>query len=130
MRIGFVGTGNMGSPIARRLMEEGHQLTVHDLRREATTYLCEMGALWADSPRAAAQAPGDEHVVVFTSLPGPTEVEKVALDPDYRHPGRTQAGQRLHRPDHQLALHVPQGSRGLPRSRRRGIGCPGEWPPS
>jgi 3-hydroxyisobutyrate dehydrogenase-like beta-hydroxyacid dehydrogenase len=82
MRIGFVGIGNMGSPIARRLMEEGHQLTVHDLRREATTDLCEMGARWADSPIAVAQAPDGEHVVVFTSLPGPTEVEKVVMDRD------------------------------------------------
>jgi 3-hydroxyisobutyrate dehydrogenase-like beta-hydroxyacid dehydrogenase len=77
MRLGFVGTGTMGNPMARRLLEAGHRLTVHDLRRAATASLCDLGAVWADTPRAVAQA-GE---VVFTSLPGPAEVEKAILDP-------------------------------------------------
>lgn len=77
MQLGFVGTGTMGNPMARCLMEAGHQLTVHDLRREATSNLCDLGARWADTPRAAAQA----SAVVFTSLPGPAEVEKSMVDP-------------------------------------------------
>jgi 3-hydroxyisobutyrate dehydrogenase len=77
MRLGFIGTGNMGNAMARCLIEAGHQLTVHDIRREATTNLCEMGATWADNPRAVAEA----SQVVFTSLPGPAEVEQTALDP-------------------------------------------------
>jgi 3-hydroxyisobutyrate dehydrogenase-like beta-hydroxyacid dehydrogenase len=52
-------------------------VTVHDLRREATTNLCELGARWADNPRAVAEA----SEAVFTSLPGPAEVEKGLLDP-------------------------------------------------
>jgi len=76
MRIGFIGTGTMGNPMARCLLEAGHQVTVYDLRREATTNLCDRGALWAESPRAAAE--GSE--VVFTSLPGPAEVEHAVLD--------------------------------------------------
>lgn len=77
MRLGFVGTGTMGNPMARCLIEAGHQLTVHDLRPEATTSLCELGARWADNPRAVAEA----SEAVFTSLPGPAEVEKGVLDP-------------------------------------------------
>jgi 3-hydroxyisobutyrate dehydrogenase-like beta-hydroxyacid dehydrogenase len=77
MQIGFIGTGTMGNPISQCLIDAGHQLTVHDLRREATTNLCESGARWADSPRAVAQA----CELVFTSLPGPAEVETVVLDP-------------------------------------------------
>jgi 3-hydroxyisobutyrate dehydrogenase-like beta-hydroxyacid dehydrogenase len=77
MKIGFVGTGTMGNPMVRCLLEAGHQATVHDLRREATTNLCDLGARWAESPRAAAE--GSE--VVFTSLPGPAEVEHAVLDP-------------------------------------------------
>lgn len=77
VQIGFVGTGTMGNPMARCLIEAGHQLMVHDLRREATTELCKLGAQWADSPRAVAE-PSE---VVFTSLPGPTEVEKTLLEP-------------------------------------------------
>jgi 3-hydroxyisobutyrate dehydrogenase-like beta-hydroxyacid dehydrogenase len=77
MQLGFVGTGTMGNPMARCLLEAGHALTVYDIRREATTNLCERGARWADNPCAVAKA----SEVVFTSLPGPTEVEKGVLDP-------------------------------------------------
>jgi 3-hydroxyisobutyrate dehydrogenase len=75
MRLGFIGTGNMGNPMAANLIRAGHQLTVHDLRREAATNLLEMGAEWADSPRDAV--PDNE--VVFTSLPVPRDVEVVLL---------------------------------------------------
>jgi 3-hydroxyisobutyrate dehydrogenase-like beta-hydroxyacid dehydrogenase len=77
MRLGFVGTGTMGNPMARCLIEAGHQVTIHDLRREATANLCDRGARWAESPRAVAEA----SEVVFTSLPGPAEMEQAALDP-------------------------------------------------
>jgi 3-hydroxyisobutyrate dehydrogenase-like beta-hydroxyacid dehydrogenase len=65
----------MGNAMAFCLLEAGHQLTVHDLRREATTNLCERGARWADTPRTVAAASD----VVFTSLPGPAEVERSVL---------------------------------------------------
>jgi 3-hydroxyisobutyrate dehydrogenase-like beta-hydroxyacid dehydrogenase len=77
MRIGFVGTGTMGNPMARCLLEAGHQVAVHDLRREATADLCAVGARWTENPRAVAEA----SEVVFTSLPGPAEVERAVLDP-------------------------------------------------
>jgi 3-hydroxyisobutyrate dehydrogenase len=60
------------------LIKAGHQLVVHDLREAATANLVELGARWADSPRAVAQQCG----VLFTSLPGPPEVERVVLGPD------------------------------------------------
>ena len=78
MNIGFVGTGKMGGQFARRLLEAGHDLSVYDLRREATTSLCELGAHLVEGPRAAAQ----EAEIVLTSLPNPGAVEAVALDPD------------------------------------------------
>ncbi len=78
MRIGFVGTGTMGTPIAGCLVAAGHQLTVHDIRREATRALAGQGATVADTPRATAV----DADAVFTSLPGPAEVEAAALDPD------------------------------------------------
>src|SRR5712692_10593649 len=77
MQIGFVGTGTMGNPMARCLLEAGHQVAVHDRRREATADLCALGAGWAENPRAVAEA----SEVVFTSLPGPAEVEHAVLDP-------------------------------------------------
>jgi 3-hydroxyisobutyrate dehydrogenase len=75
MKIGFIGVGNMGNPMATNLIKAGHQLTVHDIRREAATNLLEMGANWADSPKQTV--PGNE--VVFTSLPMPRHVEAVVL---------------------------------------------------
>ena len=77
MQVGFVGTGAMGNPMAGCLIEGVHNVTVHDIRREATTNLCEMGASWADSPRSVSEACD----VVFTSLPGPTAVQDAVLDP-------------------------------------------------
>ena len=74
MRIGFIGVGYMGRHMARNLLNGGHELTLFDIRREAAEELLEMGAEWADSPRAVAQACG----VVFTSLPRPQDVEEVA----------------------------------------------------
>jgi 3-hydroxyisobutyrate dehydrogenase-like beta-hydroxyacid dehydrogenase len=62
--------------MARCLIEAGHEVAVHDLRREATANLCEIGARWAEGPRAVAA--GSQ--VVFTSLPGPAEVEHAVLD--------------------------------------------------
>src|SRR5206468_296599 len=57
------------------LMKGGHQLVVNDVRREAAAPHLQAGATWADTPRAVAEATD----VVFTSLPGPVEVEAVAL---------------------------------------------------
>ena len=78
MRIGFIGTGTMGTPIAGCLVAAGHRLTVYDLRREATETLRQQGAAIGETPRALAEA----SEVVFTSLPGPNEVEAAALDPE------------------------------------------------
>ena len=75
MKVGFVGLGNMGNPMASNLLKAGHQLTVHDLRREAATNLLEMGANWADVPKDVV--PGND--VVFTSLPVPRDVQAVVL---------------------------------------------------
>ena len=75
MNVGFIGCGNMGNPMASNLINAGHQLTVHDLRREAATNLLEMGAVWADNPKNVVL--GNE--VVFTSLPVPRDVEAVVM---------------------------------------------------
>jgi 3-hydroxyisobutyrate dehydrogenase len=39
MRVGFVGTGNMGRPMAKNILKAGHQLTVFDLQPEAAAPL-------------------------------------------------------------------------------------------
>ena len=75
MKIGFIGLGMMGSGMAANLQKAGHDLVVHDLRRAAAEPYLAAGAVWADSARAVAEA----SELVFTSLPGPPEVEAVAL---------------------------------------------------
>jgi 3-hydroxyisobutyrate dehydrogenase-like beta-hydroxyacid dehydrogenase len=76
MKIGFIGLGTMGRHMAANLQKAGHELVVHDVRREAGEPHVKAGARWADSPRAVAEASD----VVFTSLPEPKDVEAVALD--------------------------------------------------
>jgi 3-hydroxyisobutyrate dehydrogenase-like beta-hydroxyacid dehydrogenase len=75
MQIGFIGTGHMGNPMVRQLMRAGYELIVHDRRQETTANLVELGARWADSPADAAA----QTEIVFTSLPGPAEVDEVVL---------------------------------------------------
>ena len=75
MRIGFIGLGNMGGPMALNLMKAGHALVVYDTRQEAGAPHLARGAKWAESPRVASQ----EVELILTSLPGPAEVEAVAL---------------------------------------------------
>jgi 3-hydroxyisobutyrate dehydrogenase-like beta-hydroxyacid dehydrogenase len=75
MRIGFIGLGTMGALMAANLQKAGHALSVHDARRDATAPHVAAGAAWRDTPRTVAE----DCEVIFTSLPGPPEVEQVAL---------------------------------------------------
>ncbi|MDO9058123.1 MAG: NAD(P)-binding domain-containing protein, partial [Bradyrhizobium sp.] len=65
MEIGFIGLGKMGYPMARRLIEAGHQLTVFDQRKEAVDRLVALGARAASSPKDVA----DRAETVLASLP-------------------------------------------------------------
>jgi 3-hydroxyisobutyrate dehydrogenase-like beta-hydroxyacid dehydrogenase len=60
------------------LLEAGHEVTVYDIQREATVEVCKKGARWGESPVTIATV----SEAVFTSLPGPKEVEEVMLHPE------------------------------------------------
>ena len=75
MKAGFIGVGNMGNPMAANMIKAGHELTVHDLRRESAINLLEMGAQWSDTPAGCVS--GSD--AVFTSLPVPRDVEAVVM---------------------------------------------------
>jgi 3-hydroxyisobutyrate dehydrogenase-like beta-hydroxyacid dehydrogenase len=77
MDIGFIGLGQMGFHMARRLLEAGHRIIVYDTRREAIDRLTALGAQAAGSPRAIA----DEVETVMASLPTPDIVLAVATGP-------------------------------------------------
>jgi 3-hydroxyisobutyrate dehydrogenase len=78
MNVGFIGLGNMGGPMALNVLEAGHRLVVNDIRPAAAKPHLDRGAVWADTPKAVAQA----SEIVLTSLPGPRDVEAVALGKD------------------------------------------------
>src|SRR5690242_15275671 len=65
MEIGFIGLGKMGFPMARRLIEAGHKLTVFDTQKAAMDRLVALGARAGASPKAIA----DEVETVMVSLP-------------------------------------------------------------
>jgi 3-hydroxyisobutyrate dehydrogenase-like beta-hydroxyacid dehydrogenase len=65
MDIGFIGLGKMGFPMARRLVEAGHQLIVCDTRKEAVNAMVALGAKACASPKDAA----DRAETVMASLP-------------------------------------------------------------
>ena len=75
MDIGFIGLGNMGQPMARRLIAAGHKLIVYDTRNDAVAPLVAMGAQVASSPADVA----DRVETVMASLPSLQISEKVAL---------------------------------------------------
>lgn len=76
--IGFIGTGNIGNPMARQLIRGGHQLVVFDLRPEVMENLLELGA----EPAESAAEVASRCSIVFTSLPGPAQIEAATAGPD------------------------------------------------
>ena len=74
-KVGFVGVGIMGKPMARNLLKAGFELTVHDRFKPPVDELVSAGAREADSPSACA----DGMDVVVTMLPDSTDSETVIL---------------------------------------------------
>ena len=77
MRIGFVGLGTMGAPMAERLLAAGHVLHVHNRTRAREAPLVALGALPAASPAAAAA----DAELVFTMVSDTPDVEAVVFGP-------------------------------------------------
>jgi 3-hydroxyisobutyrate dehydrogenase len=74
-KVGFIGLGTMGGGMAINMRKAGYDMIVHDIRKEAAARHLDMGCEWAENVFQVAQ----EADVIFTSLPGPKEVEQVAL---------------------------------------------------
>src|SRR6185503_17605910 len=77
-RVGFIGLGNMGGPVARHIQRAGFPLIVYDLRAEATRTFEADGAKVADSATMLAR----QSDVIITALPMPGDVEQVACGAD------------------------------------------------
>ncbi len=78
MKVGFVGIGVMGGPMALNILKGGHELTVYDRSPEAVARLTAAGARAASSPREVGEASD----VVVTMLPEPQHVQEVVLGAD------------------------------------------------
>ncbi len=77
-RVGFIGLGLMGRPMARRLLAAGYPLAVFNRSRPAVDALAAEGARPCSSPAGVAQ----NSEVVFTMLPDAPDVEKVVFGPE------------------------------------------------
>ncbi len=77
-KVGFVGLGIMGKPMARNLLNAGYPLTVHNRSRASVDELSHEGSIRARSPRQVADAAD----IIITMLPDSPDVESVALGPD------------------------------------------------
>lgn len=75
MKIGFIGLGTMGAPMARNLLKAGFEVSVHNRTRDKELPLREAGAKRAASPQEAAQDAG----VVITNVSDTPDVEAVVL---------------------------------------------------
>ena len=73
--VGFIGLGTMGAPMARNILKAGHELTVWDVRAEATAELERLGARRARDLKSLAEAVR----VTCTSLPNDAVVRAVVL---------------------------------------------------
>ncbi len=78
MRLGFIGLGTMGRPMARHLMGGGHAMAVFARRAASARPLADAGAAVCPTPAAVAE----RSEVVFTMVTGTRDVEQVVLGPD------------------------------------------------
>ncbi|MCF4101550.1 NAD(P)-dependent oxidoreductase [Gillisia sp. M10.2A] len=78
MKIGFIGLGIMGAPMAANLLKGGHQLCVYNRTKSKAVALIERGAEWGDSPKEIAK----DADVIITMLENPTAVEEMAVGKD------------------------------------------------
>ena len=114
MNVGFIGLGTMGASMASNVQKGGHAIIVHDVRAEAAKPHLAAGAVWAATPRQVAEA----SEVVLTSLPGPAEVEAVALGADGllegMSPGKAYFDLSTNSPTVMRRIHAAFAARGIP----------------
>jgi 2-hydroxy-3-oxopropionate reductase len=78
MKVGFIGLGIMGKPMAKNLIAAGHQVVVSSHNQTTAAELADAGATIADSPKLIAE----QSDLVITMLPNSPDVKVVALGPD------------------------------------------------
>ncbi len=113
MKVGFIGLGVMGGPMASNILKGGHELTVFDLNAQAVATLIKAGAKAAASPKDVGAA----SEIVVTMLPLPSHVEQVVLGPNGVAEGLKRGGLVI-----DMSTIDPQTSKRVGRGlRERGI---------
>ncbi|KAF2368219.1 3-hydroxyisobutyrate dehydrogenase [Trinorchestia longiramus] len=90
-KVGFIGLGIMGGPMAENLMKKGHKVVVHDINTEAVDQLVSQGAVAATSPKHVA----DQCDQLLTMLRNSEQVLQCYTDPDTGVLGSVQTGSLL-----------------------------------
>lgn len=75
MKIGFIGLGIMGKPMAKNLMKAGYSLIVYDINKEPVRELMSLGAEGGSSPKDVAERTD----IIITMLPDSPQVKDVIL---------------------------------------------------
>ena len=88
MRIGFIGLGRMGFPMAQNLLKAGYTVVAHNRSKGAVERLVTLGATAANTPAETAHAVD----VLVSCVMSPNEIEQIYLGPDGAFAG-AQAGQ-------------------------------------
>jgi 2-hydroxy-3-oxopropionate reductase len=78
MKIGFIGLGIMGKPMASNLLNANHELVVFDIIKDNVDIITAKGAVAADSPKAVAQ----QCDLILTMLPNGPHVKDVVMGPE------------------------------------------------
>ena len=78
MKIGFIGTGVMGSSMVRHLLNAGYDVNVYNRTKEKAMPLTEEGAVWQDTPADIARTSD----IILTIVGYPSDVESVYFDRD------------------------------------------------
>jgi len=76
--IGFVGTGVMGSSMAKNLLNKGYRVVVYNRTKQKAEELLSLGAKWADTPKEVAE----KAAIIITIVGYPSDVEEVYLGED------------------------------------------------
>lgn len=73
MKLGFIGTGVMGSSIVEHLLRAGYEVVVYNRTKAKADPLVAKGAVWAETPQLVAR----QSEVIFTMVGYPTDVEEI-----------------------------------------------------
>jgi len=75
MKVGFIGVGNIGQPMAKQLLNNGFNVLVNDLDKENTLPLLKAGATWVANPTELV----NQCEFLCTCLPGPMQMEELII---------------------------------------------------